>query len=245
MTIPIIAHRTCTLDCPENSLAGIRKAAELAADGVEIDVRRTLDGKVVLMHDWSPRRTTGLPGPVAWYPSFLLRHVRLHGEGSERVPTLDQALDALPEGLILAIEIKDAGAAPSTLASIRARRLEARVLMWSYREAAVRYFARRAPEIEAALLRDDTDPEGLTRFLTDATEYGARAISVHWDAITPQFVGEAHDRNLRVFSMNRDLEMIAKRVAAGLDGIVTDHPREVRAVLESLPAMPLKKHALD
>jgi len=241
MTVPIIAHRTCMLDCPENSLAGIRKAAELGADGVEIDVRRTLDGKVVLMHDWSPRRTTGLPGPVAWYHSSLLRRVRLRGEGSERVPTLNQALDALPDGLIMAIEIKDAGAAPRVLESVRARDLEERVLMWSYRAAAVRYFAERAPEIEAGLLRDDTGPEGLTRFLTDASEYGARAISAHWEAISPQFAGEAHDRNLIVYSMNRDLESIPKRIAAGLDGIVTDQPREVRAVLESIPAPPVRR----
>lgn len=233
MTIPIVAHRTCPLEAPENSLAGIAKAAELGADGVEIDIRRALDGVPVLMHDWSPRRTTGLPGPVVWYPSFLLRRMRLRGDGNERVPTLGQALDALPDGLLMAIEVKDAGAAPRTLQLVRERRLEERVLMWSYRMPAVRYFADHAPEIEAALLRDDTDPEGLSRYLADAKECRAQALSASWDAITPQFVGEAHDRKLRVYSMERDLDSIPKRVAAGLDGIITDHPREVRAVLEA------------
>ena len=229
--IPIIAHRTCPRDAPENSLAGIRKAAELGADGVEIDVRRSLDGVAVLLHDRSPRRTTGLPGPVRLYPSFLLRRVRLRG-GSERVPTLAEALDALPEGLFMAVEIKDAGAAPSALHLIRERRLEDRTLMWSYREQAVRYFAKQAPEIEAALLRDDTDPEGLRRFLQDATAFGAKAISAHWEAINHQFVAEAHDRGLKVYSWIRDAEMVAKKVSAGLDGIVTDYPRDVRAILE-------------
>src|SRR3990172_223577 len=157
--IPIIAHRPCPLDAPENSLAGIRKAAELGADGVEIDVRRSLDGVAMLMHDWSPRRTTGLPGPVRLYPSFLLRRVRLRGPGDGRAPTLAEALDALPEGLFMAVEIKDGSTAPSALRLIRERALEGRTLMWSYREQAVRYFAKQAPEIEAALLRDDTDPE--------------------------------------------------------------------------------------
>jgi len=231
--IPIIAHRTCPRDAPENSLAGIRKAAELGADGVEIDVRRSLDGVAVLLHDRSPRRTTGLPGPVRLYPSFLLRRVRLRG-GSERVPTLAEALDALPEGLFMAVEIKDAGAAPSALHLIRERRLEDRTLMWSYREQAVRHFAKQAPEIEAALLRDDTDPEGLRRFLQDATAFGAKAISAHWEAINHQFVAEAHDRGLKVYSWIRDAEMVAKKVSAGLDGIVTDYPREVRAILEGV-----------
>jgi glycerophosphoryl diester phosphodiesterase len=233
MTIPVIAHRTLPLDAPENSLLGIAKAAEHEADGVEIDVRRALGGAVVLMHDWSPRRTTGLPGPVSLYPPFLLRLVRLRGGGDQRVPTLAEALDALPDGLTMAIEIKDAGAAPRTLELVQERKLEERVLMWSYRMPAVQYFAGHAPEIENALLRDNTDPEGLSRYLADAMACRARALSAHWNAITPQFVAEAHDRKLRVYSLERDLESIPKRVAAGLDGVVTDRPREVRAVLQA------------
>jgi glycerophosphoryl diester phosphodiesterase len=231
--IPIIAHRTCPRDAPENSLAGIRKAAELGADGVEIDVRRSLDGVAVLMHDWSPRRTTGLPGPVGFYPSFLLRRVRLRGDDGH-VPTLAEALDALPDGLFMAIELKDASTAPSALRLIRERRLEGRILLWSYREQAIRYFAREAPEIEAGLLRDDTGPEGLRRFLDDAVRFGAKAISPHWDAVNHSFVAEAHDRGLRVYAMNRGLESVAKKVSAGLDGIVTDYPSEVRAILEGV-----------
>jgi glycerophosphoryl diester phosphodiesterase len=233
MPVPIIvAHRTCPLDAPENSIAGIRKAAELGADGVEIDVRRSLEGTPVLMHDWSPRRTAGLPGPVCLYPYPLLRQLRLQNDG-ERVPSLAEALDALPAGLFIAVELKESSTAAAALRLIRQRGLEQRAVVWSYRERVVRYFARSAPEVETALLRDDTDPEGLSRFLDDAVAFGARAISPHWAAITPQFVGEAHDRGLQVFSMNRDMGSVAKKAAAGLDGIVTDNPREVRAILQN------------
>lgn len=231
MTIPIIAHRTCPLDTPENSLAGIRKAAELGADGVEVDVRPSLDGVPMLMHDWSPRRTAGLPGPIRLYPSLLLRRLRLQGSDG-RVPALAEALEALPDGLFLAIEVKDARAAPHTLRLVQERGLERRVLLWSYRERALRYFARQAPEIECSLLRDDIDPEGLRRFLLDATAWGARGVSAHWAAINPQFLGEAHQRGLRVYSLNHDLESVAKKAVAGLDGVITDYPREVRAILE-------------
>ncbi len=233
MTIPIVAHRTCPLDAPENSTEGIRKAAELGADVVEIDVRPSLDGVPFLLHDWSPRRTTGLPGPVRIYPSFLLRRLRLRG-GSEPPPTLDQALAALPPSLSMAIEVKDAAASPATLRAVRKHGLESRVLFWSYRELAVRYFAKEAPEIETSLLRDPTDPEGLTRFLADATDFGARGISAHWEAINPVFVAEAHSRQLKVYSWIRALDSVAKKVACGLDGIVTDQPREVRAILEAV-----------
>ena len=230
--IPIIAHRTCPLDAPENSLAGIRKAAELAADVVEIDVRRTLGGVPVLMHDWSPRRTAGLPGSVRWYPLFLLRMRRLQGT-AERPPTFAQALDALPDGLRMAVEIKDATAARRTLQIINEKHMASRVLMWSYREAAVRLFAQEAPEIESSLLRDDTDPEGVARFLSDAKTWGARGISAHWQAINPPFVAEAHQRGLKVYAWIRDLDSVVKKVACGMDGIVTNQPREVRSILQA------------
>ncbi len=232
MPVPIIAHRACPLDAPENSIAGIRKAAELGADGVEIDVRRALEGTPILMHDWSPRRTTGLPGPTCLYPYALLRRVSLQ-QDSERVPSLADAFDALPEGLFMAVELKETATAAATLRLIRERQLEQRAFIWSYRERVIRYFARSAPEIETALLRDDTDPEGLGRFLDDAVDFGARSISPHWAAVTPQFVSEAHDRGLRVYSMNRDMDSVARKAAAGLDGIVTDRPREIRAILEN------------
>lgn len=236
MPIPIIAHRTCPLDAPENSLAGVRKAAELGADGVEIDVRRSLEGVPVLMHDRSLWRTTGLPGPVRLYPLLVLRRLRLQGS-VECIPSLGEALDALPPGLFMAVEVKDATAARRTLRLIREHGMERRVLLWSYRERAVRYFAREAPEIETSLLRDPIDPEGLTRFLHDALAYGAKGISAHWAAITPQFVAEAHDRGLRVYGWNRgDLDTVAKKVSYGLDGIVTDEPRQVREILASADA---------
>jgi glycerophosphoryl diester phosphodiesterase len=229
--IPIIAHRTCPLHEAENSLAGIRKAAELGADGVEIDVRPSLDGVPMLMHDWSPRRTMRLPGPIRLYPRMLLQRFRLIG-GKEPPPTLDEALDALPEPLFIAIEVKDAAASAATLRLVQKHGLESRALFWSYRERAVRYFAKEAPEIETSLLRDPTDPEGLAAFLADANAFGARGISAHWAAINPQFVAEAHSRRLKVYSWIRDLDLVERKVAGGLDAIVTNEPREVRDILE-------------
>lgn len=229
--IPIIAHRTCPLHAPENSIEGILRAAELGADEVEIDVRPSLDGVPMLMHDSSPMRTMRLPGPIRLYPRFLLQCFHLRS-GSEPPATLDEALDALPASLRIAIEVKDAAASAATLRSVQEHGLESRVRLWSYRAQAVRYFLKEAPQIETSLLRDRTDPEGLAAFLADATAFGAHGISGHWAAINPQFVAEAHSRKLKVYSWIRTLDVVERKVAAGLDGIVTNEPREVREILE-------------
>src|SRR3972149_3538622 len=105
MPVLIIAHRACPQHAPENSIAGIRRAAELGAGGVEVDVQRTLDGVPILMHDWTLGRPVGLPPPTRLLPYALVRRLRLKG-GAERVPSLAVALDALPDGLLIALEIK-------------------------------------------------------------------------------------------------------------------------------------------
>ena len=98
---------------------------------------------------------------------------------------------------------------------------------------AVRHTAGEAPEIESALLRNVRRAGRLHRFLDDALRFGAGAVSAHWQAITATFVDEAHRRRLKVYSMSRDTESMAAKLALGLDGIVTDWPQEARAALPS------------
>jgi len=230
MPVLIIAHRACPQHVPENSIAGIRRAADLGADGVEVDVQRTLDGVPILTHDWTLGRTAGLPLPARALPYAIVRSLRLKG-GAGRVPSLAQALNALPDGLLIALEMKHASATAAAIAEVRRLGLQGRALIWSPHAAAVRYAARAAPEIESSLLSDARSPAGLRRFLDDAVRYGARGISVHWRAVTPAFVEQAHARGLKVYSLSPDVESTVANVACGLDGAITDWPAEVRTVL--------------
>ena len=112
----VIAHRACPNHAPENSLLGIQRAAALGADVVEVDVRLTLDGRPVLLHDRTLRRTTGLAGPV-----YLRRESVITGReigDGERVPTFAAALAALPPGLRMAIDVKVPRALHPVLAEI-------------------------------------------------------------------------------------------------------------------------------
>lgn len=233
MTTVIIAHRSCPRHAPENSLEGIRLAAELGADGVEIDVQRTLDGVPILMHDRTLWRTARLYWPARFLPYALLRRLRLKGS-AQQVPSLAEALAAVPEGLFVAIDIKHASAARATLAEVRRQHMEDQTLLWSKHAAVVRYTAHEAPDIESSLLRDALSPTALRRFLGDAARLGARGISAHWNVVTEDFVSEVHRRGLKLYSMSRNAESQPAKLALGLDGIVTDWPEEARAAIEAL-----------
>src|SRR2546423_11109516 len=82
----VVGHRGAPQAAPENTLAGIRAAAEEGADGVEVDLRRAGDGTVVVIHDADLRRTCGRDGRVA-----DLTGAELFGVGG---PTLAQVVAA-------------------------------------------------------------------------------------------------------------------------------------------------------
>ena len=226
----IIAHRTCPLHAPENSIEGIKKAAELGADGVEIDLRMTLDFQPFLLHDYSLHRTTGFWPPLELTPSFIARRLRLKG-GNETVPSLGAALDALPENLILAVDVKTPWAVIPLVRQIKRRRLQPRVLIWCTSAWAARYARKRLPDVEVAYLKTAIDDASRDRFLQLAHSSGVGAVSAHWRAIGPDFVSRAHALGLRVSSFHEAYDLDADRLASGLDMLITDHPVEARAAI--------------
>ncbi len=228
----VVAHRTCPLDAPENSIEGIRKAAALGADVVEVDVRLTSDGVPVLLHDPFVVRTTGvpIPLPLRLLPSRVVRRLRLRG-GAEAIPTLADALDALPGRLVVAVDLKDDSAADAALAEVRRQGKEDRVLFWSRSVDVTARIASAAPGVECALLRDAREPADVRRFLGDAAAAGARAISAHEDVLSPAFLEDAHAVGLLVYSWVRAVERHEEKLALGLDGVVTDWPAHARRIL--------------
>src|SRR5688500_4703302 len=113
----VIAHRTCPMHGPENSLEGIVKAAELGADAVEIDVRPTSDGVPVLNHDVTLWRIARWPVPVRWPSSRRYARLRRRDGSGVALPTFAEVLACLPPGLGLAIDVKD----PRALAGVMAQ----------------------------------------------------------------------------------------------------------------------------
>ena len=122
----ICAHRGASDTHPENTLPALREAARLGAHMIEFDVALTRDDELVLMHDATVDRTTNGKGAVA---NLTLPELRKLDAGSwkdpafreERIPTLDEALEILPENVWLNVHVKGDAA----LAEKAARRIVA------------------------------------------------------------------------------------------------------------------------
>jgi glycerophosphoryl diester phosphodiesterase len=111
--VMVIAHRACWRLAPENSLKAIEECIRIGVDMVELDVRRTKDGHLVIMHDYMVDRTTNGTGLVAEMTLAQLQQLNLReGKGGDtaittsRIPTLEKALSISKGRILVNIDAK-------------------------------------------------------------------------------------------------------------------------------------------
>lgn len=136
--VTIVAHRGCWEGTSENTLDAISACIAFGIDMVELDVRRTADGALVLMHDDTVDRTTDGLGLVSDMTLDQVRALRVRvAKGgptaaftTRRVPTLDEALDVAKDRILINIDAKDDVLA-EVQEKVRSRKVERQVLFKS------------------------------------------------------------------------------------------------------------------
>lgn len=119
--VMIAAHRGAHLEDPENSMAAFRKSVELGIDIIELDVRCTKDGVLVLVHDKTVDRTTNGKGNVKDLTFEEIRKLRLKHNGQlteEVVPTLEEALNFAKGKIMIDLDIKAADCIESIMETV-------------------------------------------------------------------------------------------------------------------------------
>jgi glycerophosphoryl diester phosphodiesterase len=223
----IIAHRTSPAFAPENSLQGIAVSFEQGADGVEIDLRMSLDQRPFLMHDNSMRRTTGWPLPIELTPAAIVREKRLK-QGDETVPTLSEAIDALPTDKLFAVDVKTPWSIFALVPAIKRRGMQSGTLVWCSSERVVRYAVRHLPGVEVAYYKDYEDGPNNIEFIGKAGRIGAQAVSLDWRGINNDVVDAAHALGLKVYSWHKEQALTPEKLTSGIDGLITDYPGRSR-----------------
>jgi glycerophosphoryl diester phosphodiesterase len=218
----VIAHRGASACEPENSLAAFRRALEQGADGVELDVRVTLDGRLVVHHD------AAVPaGAVAQLPLAEVRRHRLRN--GEPVPTLEQALAVITPGAIAFLELK--ALAPQTdgaLLELLDGPPPGRCQVHAFDHRIIRRLTARRPGLAAGVLSTSypLDPVGPIR---------AAGASVLWqqhDLVDAPLAALVHQAGCRLHAWTADdPERIRRLLAAGADGICTNRPDVAREAI--------------
>lgn len=234
----IIAHRGSSGTLPENTVPAFALAVEEQADFVEIDVWRSSDGEMVIMHDRTLDRTTNaasvFPGRIPWaIDSFTAAELgTLDAGGGEPVPTLAEVLAVLGPKTGLLAELKS----PSRYPGLEDELLQVigglpnPVVVQSFDIAWMRGFRDVTSDVTLGLLYSAQPPEDE---LTEASNW-AQQINVKHDAIDQGFVDRVHGLGMVTCPWTVDDEGRARELdALGVDGIITNNPAQIRAALHA------------
>ena len=229
METPLVyGHRGASAAAPENTIEAYVLARDQGADGVEIDVRRSADGILVLHHDpdLPDGRIVGAT-PAAELPAS--------------VPTLDDALDTC-EGMVVNVEIKNipgesdfddtCSLADAVVGCLAARGARDQVVVSSFHLATIDRVRQLAPELTTGFLTliEPTAADSVRR----ASKRGHGAIHPYHLFVDEALVAAAHDAGLAVNTWTVDEPADLVRLAdLGVDGIVTNVPDVALEVLGS------------
>ena len=240
----VISHRTNEGNAPENTLIGIAHAVEEGCDVVEVDVRATRDGVLVLMHDETLERTTGDRRAildVSYEELSALRCGAPQGHSPQPIPTLTEAYAAILAAdetprIVMEVDIPARGIECAVATLIRGLRAESYSLFTPSTEAEVRLMQQHCPNVPIVfdITHDVLPAAELARRIRLAAALAVRAINPIFKALNPEAVALAHSLGLEVACWTVDEPGdLARMVALGVDAITTNHPQRLIALLEA------------
>ena len=230
-----MAHRGFSAIAPENTLAAIREAIAVGADGCEFDVRRCADGTVVLLHDKTVDRTTNGKGLVT---ELSLKQLRKLDAGSwknakyqgERVPTLTEALELLKgTGCQAVIEIKMEGISPQVVSTVRELEMVDQVAVIAFSQNVVREIRELDPQIKCAWLCSENLKGSASQqadwLQTRARQCKAELLDLNFNMLSPDLIAELKRRNLGIWTWTVNEAVVMNALQQwGVDSVTTDRP---------------------
>jgi glycerophosphoryl diester phosphodiesterase len=230
----IFAHRGASAHAPENTIAAFELALTRQADAVELDVKLSADGQVVVMHDTTVDRTTNGKGRVR---DLSLSQLKALDAGShfsdqfkgERVPTLEEVFESLGNRTLINVELTNYTTSGDSLVEtvcmlIKKHRMQQHILFSSFLASNLSKARSYLPEVPRGLLA-----------LNGLLGVWARSFGFafgKYDALHPNLKDMTQQEAMRVHRLKRrvhvwtvnDREDMRRLYDWGVDGIFTDDP---------------------
>ena len=241
MNTPLVwAHRGASGYAPENTLPAFKLAAEMKADGVELDVQLTRDGVLAVCHDETIDRTSSGAG---WLKDFTFDELRSldfsNGNAAYegvKIPAMEEVFDLLaPTGLTINIELKTGivfyeNIEEKILELAARKNWEDRVIYSSFNHYTVRRIKELNPAAKVGLLYADGP--------IDMPGYGHR---LEADALHPAFYNlqypnymedcRRYGLDVNVWTVNSAADLMKCR-EYGVNAVITNYPAKARELYE-------------
>ena len=220
-----IAHRGDPVGHRENTLPAFAAALAQGADMLELDLRRTRDGAIVVLHDQSLLRLWGLDASVG---DLDLSEVARLGEGDVRIPTLRQVLDTVPPEVELMVDFTRREVVAGALDQALSADALDRCLFVTGNVEALRLLRGLSGRARIGL----TWTEGADPPLDVLGELGAEFWNPMYSFVTAEGVAAVHEAGLLVSTWTVDVsEDMTRVVADGVDAVASNRVAELVAFL--------------
>ena len=245
--VEIIAHRGASFDAPENTLASMKLGWAQNADGVELDLWLSKDGKLIVFHDKDTKRFETNARAIT---NLTLAEARQLDVGAwkgesfkgEPIPTLESILATLPKGKRIVLEIKDGPhIIPEFTRVLRASGVaEKQLVVISFNFATLVASKKDWPKVEHYFLMDYKQDAKTQKFpelaplikRAKGAGFEGLNLSSKWP-VTKEFVSEVKAAGLKMYVWTVDDAEAARALKeAGVDGITTNKPKWLREQLQ-------------
>lgn len=213
-----VGHRGARAYEPENTLRSFQKAIELGADAIELDVRKSKDDYIVVIHDDNIEKTTNGEGLVS---NLNLNQIKSYSANkNEKIPTLEEALDFIGNRVKVFVELKELGLEEKVLDIIYRKGLENSVVIVSFLEGVLKRTRELDAKVEIGLVyAKHKNP------IKAALELKAQFLLGFYRFVHTTNVQKAHENGIKiiVWTINSAQE-VADFKEKGVDGIASDKP---------------------
>lgn len=229
----VIAHRGASGYAPENTMAAFKMALKEEIYGIEFDVQMTKDGEIIVCHDYTVDRTTNGTGHIK---NLTLKEIKELDAGSwfdrkferEKIPTLEEVLNIVPEEVLINIEIKNLAAERRP---IEQKVIDILIKNNRIKDAIISSFDHLSLKTIREINKDVKIGVLLYAYLLDPWGYikkhnfDAHSIHPAEEYLNTDFVKKAHENGYKVYSYTvNDLETANELKKMGVEAIISDYP---------------------
>jgi glycerophosphoryl diester phosphodiesterase len=246
--VEYVAHRGASYTAPENTLAAVELAWKAGADAVEVDVYLSADGRVMVIHDATTRRTTGVDRKVEATDSATLRSLdagKFKGAefAGQKIPFLEEVIATIPEGRRLYVELKsDQRLVPVLENMLEGNVHRKQIVFICFKLDTIAACKERMADIPAYWLAGG-DKDKITQayipidpaIIQTAREKKLDGLDLHSAGVTAELAGSIRAAGLGLAAWTIDDPAEAKRlIGLGVGSITTNRPDWVKQETEKL-----------
>lgn len=225
----VIAHRGDPSRSIENSLESFRLALSVPVDMIELDIRKSRDNVLFVMHDERTGRTCGSDIDLERSLAEDITKVRLRN--GEAVPTLQDVLGLVAGRAGLNLEIKSEGAGALTAAHLVGSGYRGEVLLSSFKEREVLDARRVAPDLPVSGIFDAFSPADIRTY----RNMGYGVISLNRKTVTRGLIDALHQQGIKVYVWTVDSEEEMTKLAGWrVDGMYSNTPALLRTAIDRM-----------